>query len=54
MDHTIDLDATQALGEALGEELGEELGTVSAETQGAPGDQLEFGVIARPLGLDRD
>ncbi|MDF8333686.1 benenodin family lasso peptide [Novosphingobium cyanobacteriorum] len=32
----------------------EDLGKASTETLGAPGNQLEFGVIARPLGLDRD
>lgn len=32
----------------------EDLGEASIETLGAPGNQLEFGVIARPLGIDRD
>lgn len=32
----------------------EDLGAASTETLGAPGDKIEFGVIARPLGLDRE
>ena len=32
----------------------EDLGAASTETLGAPGNQLEFGVIARPLGLDSE
>lgn len=32
----------------------EDLGRASVETLGAPGNQLEFGVIARPLGIDHD
>jgi hypothetical protein len=32
----------------------EDLGKASVETLGAPGNQLEFGVIARPLGIDHD
>lgn len=32
----------------------EDLGSVSADTHGAPGNDLEFGVIARPLGLDSE
>lgn len=32
----------------------EDLGTASIETMGAPGHQLEFGVIARPLGIEQE
>lgn len=32
----------------------EDLGTASVETLGAPGNQLEFGVIARPLGIEAE
>ena len=32
----------------------EDLGAASTETLGAPGIQLEFGVIARPLGLESE
>jgi len=32
----------------------EDLGVASTETLGAPGNQLEFGVIARPLGLESE
>jgi len=31
-----------------------DLGRASVETKGQPGNQLEFGVIARPLGLTDD
>lgn len=31
-----------------------DLGAVSTETQGAPGLQLEFGVIAQPLGIEAE
>lgn len=30
----------------------EDLGTASIETLGAPGNQIEFGVINRVLGID--
>lgn len=32
----------------------EDLGTASVETLGAPGSQIEFGVINRVLGIDAE
>ena len=32
----------------------EDLGAASIETLGQPGNALEFGVIARPLGIEQE
>jgi len=31
-----------------------DLGAASTETKGKPGSQIEFGVIAQPLGLEAE